>query len=231
MAKYYYAVKEGKMPGVYETWAECEKQVRGYSGAIYKKFPTYEAAFEFTNPNKVDVIQTVEQDKVKNKIKEESKNKEKSKKEEEKLIEQDELNENEAIAYVDGSFDLSNFTYSYGVVFITAEAKETFSGRANDIELARMRNVSGEIKGAMVAMEIAVKEGKDILHLHFDYTGIRDWAEGNWKTNKEGTKSYKRFYDSIKDKVDVKFIKVKAHAGIEYNEEADQLAKDAILGE
>ncbi len=218
MSKYYYAVKEGKMPGVYKTWAECEKQVRGYSGAIYKKFPTYEEAFAFTNPNGVKVIKDAK-----------SKDKSRVEKEEEKLIKQDHLSENEAIAYVDGSFDLSNFTYSYGVVFITKGGKETFSGRADDMELAQMRNVSGEIKGAMVAMEIAVTEGIDVLHLHFDYTGIRDWAEGNWKTNKAGTKSYKKFYDSIKDKVDVKFIKVKAHSGIEYNEEADQLAKDAIL--
>lgn len=218
MSKYYYAVKEGKMPGIYKTWSECEKQVRGYSGAIYKKFPTYEEAFEFTNPNEVKVIKDAK-----------SKDKSRVEKEEEKLIEKHHLIENEAIAYVDGSFDLSNFTYSYGVVFITRDGKETFSGRADDMELAQMRNVSGEIKGAMVAMEIAVAEGIDVLHLHFDYTGIRDWAEGNWKTNKAGTKSYKKFYDSIKDRLEVKFIKVKAHSGIEYNEEADQLAKDAIL--
>jgi ribonuclease HI len=29
--------------------------------------------------------------------------------------------------------------------------------------------------------------------------------------------------------LEVVFIKVKAHSGIEYNEEADQLAKDAML--
>lgn len=218
MAKYYYAVKQGKMPGVYETWAECEKQVRGYSGAVFKKFPTYEEAFKFTNPSEITIIGDKKQ--ATEKIERE-----------EKLIEQAQLKENEAIAYVDGSFQLSNFTYSYGVVFITTKGKETFSGRDDDMELAQMRNVSGEIKGAMVAMEIALKEKKDTLYLHFDYTGIRDWAVGNWKTNKDGTKSYKRFYDSIKDKLDVKFIKVKAHSGVEYNEEADQLAKEAIIVE
>ena len=34
--------------------------------------------------------------------------------------------------------------------------------------------------------------------------------------------------DSIKDKLNVKFIKVKAHSGIEYNEEADKLAKEVL---
>ena len=48
------------------------------------------------------------------------------------------------------------------------------------------------------------------------------------KTNKEGTIEYKKFYDSIKDKLHVEFIKVKAHSGDKYNEEADKLAKAAI---
>lgn len=37
MAKYY-AVKVGNVPGIYETWDECQKQVKGYPGAIYKSF-------------------------------------------------------------------------------------------------------------------------------------------------------------------------------------------------
>ena len=42
---------------------------------------------------------------------------------------------------------------------------------------------------------------------------------------KKGTKEYKKFYDSIKDKLNIKFVKVKAHSGDKYNEEADRLAK------
>ena len=34
----YYAVYKGKKPGIYETWKDCESQVKGYSGAVYKKF-------------------------------------------------------------------------------------------------------------------------------------------------------------------------------------------------
>ena len=47
MGKFYYAVRKGKTPGIYETWGKCEEQVKGYSGAEYKKFSTYEEALSF----------------------------------------------------------------------------------------------------------------------------------------------------------------------------------------
>ena len=37
---YYYAVKNGKNPGIYSTWAECEKQVKGFPNAQFKKWKT-----------------------------------------------------------------------------------------------------------------------------------------------------------------------------------------------
>lgn len=40
----YYAVKQGRKPGVYTTWTECEAQVKGYAGADYKKFNNEEDA-------------------------------------------------------------------------------------------------------------------------------------------------------------------------------------------
>lgn len=36
MAVKYYAVKKGKMPGIYYSWNECKTQVDGFSGAEYK---------------------------------------------------------------------------------------------------------------------------------------------------------------------------------------------------
>lgn len=40
MSKKYYAVKKGHHPGIYSTWEECQAQVTGFSGAIYKSFPS-----------------------------------------------------------------------------------------------------------------------------------------------------------------------------------------------
>ena len=47
MAKKFYAVKTGRTPGVYGTWADCKAQVDGYSGAVYKSFPTAAEALAF----------------------------------------------------------------------------------------------------------------------------------------------------------------------------------------
>lgn len=37
---YYYAVHLGTKPGVYTNWSECEAQIKGFSGAKFKKFKT-----------------------------------------------------------------------------------------------------------------------------------------------------------------------------------------------
>lgn len=131
----------------------------------------------------------------------------------------------ELVVYVDGSYRNSDKSHSYGVYMFNDEEEYTYSKRF--FKDSDMRNVSGEIKGAMRAMEEAVKLGKKKIYLHYDYEGIRSWALGFWKTNKEGTIYYKNFYDSIKDKLEVKFIKVEAHTGVKYNELVDKLAKEA----
>jgi ribonuclease HI len=40
----WYVVWEGKQPGVYRTWAECQAQVHGHSGARFKSFPSQSEA-------------------------------------------------------------------------------------------------------------------------------------------------------------------------------------------
>ncbi|GAA5843570.1 hypothetical protein JCM5353_007488 [Sporobolomyces roseus] len=45
----FYAVGVGRTPGVYGTWEQAKKQVDGFGGAKYKKFPTMKAAQEFVD--------------------------------------------------------------------------------------------------------------------------------------------------------------------------------------
>ncbi len=43
----YYAVQVGRNPGIYKSWDDCKTNVSGYSGAIFKSFPSEAAAKEF----------------------------------------------------------------------------------------------------------------------------------------------------------------------------------------
>ena len=47
MANKFYAVKEGRIPGIYLNWEECKAQVNGYSGAVYKSFSSKSEAHSF----------------------------------------------------------------------------------------------------------------------------------------------------------------------------------------
>jgi len=43
----YYAVRVGRHPGIYITWPEAQKEVTGFTGAVYKSFPTLVEAQEY----------------------------------------------------------------------------------------------------------------------------------------------------------------------------------------
>jgi len=47
----YYAVSVGREPGIYRSWADCQKQTVKFSGAIFKSFTTEKEAKEFLNLN------------------------------------------------------------------------------------------------------------------------------------------------------------------------------------
>ena len=62
------------------------------------------------------------------------------------------LEESEAIAYVDGSYDSLTNSFSYGMVLFYNNEKFHFSKKYSNNDLAEMNNVAGEIKGAEAAM-------------------------------------------------------------------------------
>jgi len=129
---------------------------------------------------------------------------------------------------VDGSFS-SGKSFGCGCIILKdGEIIAEISKAYEDEELATMRNVAGEIKASELAMQYALDNGYTSLSIYHDYQGIASWCLGEWKTNKAGTIAYKQFYDDIKDKLKVHFIKVKGHSGDEYNEIADRLAKKAL---
>lgn len=54
--KKYYTVWKGHKQGVYESWADCQKQIKGFEGAVYKSFPSLEMATTALNGNPFDFM-------------------------------------------------------------------------------------------------------------------------------------------------------------------------------
>ena len=134
----------------------------------------------------------------------------------------------EAYAFVDGSFNSSTGVYGYGGFLVYKKERYTLMGSGNDEQMSSMRNVAGEVLGSMAAVEKALELGIKSLDIYYDYMGIQMWATGEWKRNKAGTIAYFDYMQSVKDKINLNFVKVKGHSGVEGNEEADRLAKQAV---
>ena len=234
---YYYAVKIGENPGIYGSWTECEKQVKGYPNAQFKKWKTREEAEAYINGNSTSTPHGSGVSSLGLGSKTPSFREEKGKAElfpaqDGSLTAIEELfqsTKTDCIAYVDGSFEKDSGVYGYGVVFIekNGNIEEYFdSGREESYQ--SMRNVSGEILGALKAASLAVEKGYSSIAIFHDYQGIASWAKGEWKCNKEKTIEYREKMLSYQKQIKITFHKVLAHSGDYFNERADILAKQAV---
>lgn len=236
MAKKYYAVRQGRVPGVYTTWADCEKQVKGFGGAIYKSFPTEAEARAFVEDSGLSLSDYMSANKSKPKSSQDVKSKSISSrsvsstsraqsKVSASVAKPDFTHRNHVVAYIDGSYNKGTHTVGAGGVIFLNGTRKTFSFPSTDERYTAFWNVSGELLAAMYVMKYAVDHGIPECSLYYDYMGIEMWATKRWKRNNALTQQYAAFYDSIKNRVRVHFHKVAAHTGDTYNEMADALAK------
>ena len=194
----FYAVKKGRTTGIYNSWDECKKQVLGFENALFKSFDSYEEAESYMNKEPLQESDGSEADSL------------------------------TVYAFTDGSFNQETGFFGYGGFLINGDEKYILQGKSNDEDLASMRNVAGELLGAQSAIQEAMNQGLPEITIFYDYLGIEMWATGEWKRNKQGTQDYYDFIQKAKETIDIHFMKVKGHANIEGNEEADRLAKKAV---
>ncbi len=136
--------------------------------------------------------------------------------------------ENKARIYIDGSYNVHTKKYGCGVVILYKGEMKTYNEAFENAEYASMRNVAGEVMGAVRAIQYCRKYGILEAEIYYDYNGIGKWGDGEWKANLQMTQSYKNFVAEARKSMKITFIKVNAHTGDTYNEMADRLAKDAI---
>lgn len=234
-AKKYYAVKKGKVTGVFKSWEECRNAVEGYSGAQYKGFATLkeadeyldidcgghpaagkgEESFEQTTQEKAGASsgQTVCQS---GKLS--------------RSNDADEApDEGELLAYVDGSYDDRMKMYAFGCVFLLPDGRIfTEYGNGNNGQSLRHRNVTGEMLGAMYAVKFAMVNGFRSVEVRYDYQGIEKWVTGEWRSRTELTQKYAASMREWGKSIDIRFTKVAAHTNVTYNELADKMAKTGL---
>lgn len=204
-----YAVRKGHKTGLFATWVECQKAVSGYSGAEFRGFTEKEEALAFLN---METTGNVSDDKAK---------------EAAGIVE---VPENMVIAYVDGSFEKSIGRYAFGCVILTPDGQEIRkSGSGSDSAGVAIRNVAGEMLGSMTAVNWAIENKYPAVEIRYDYEGVEKWVTGVWRAKTPLTSKYAAHMQEAGKKVKISFCKIAAHTGNHYNEEADQLAKSALL--
>ena len=204
-----YAVRKGKTTGIFYSWDECSASVNGYPGAEYKSFTTKEEANSYLGNSFAVQIEEEKKDQKNTAL---------------------DGTESTLTAYVDGSFDPSIGKYAFGCILLTPDGEIIReSGNGQDPESLAIRNVAGEMLGAMYAVQWAINHGYPSLTIYYDYEGIAKWAQGDWKAKNKRTQQYAEFMNGKRSYIHLSFQKVKAHSGDHYNEEVDKLAKSALV--
>ncbi len=203
--KKYYAVRKGLRTGIFESWQECQAVVSGYGNAEYKSFSSREEAQDYLGGTDAGPDGATS---------EEDFGQEPGK----------------VIAYVDGSYDDKLKKYSFGCILLLPSGdivKE--SGNGDNPESLAIRNVAGEMLGAMYAVKWAMVNGYKEIELRYDYEGIEKWVQGIWKAKNELAQKYAAAMNDWKRSIRISFLKIAAHSNNRYNDMADELAKSALI--
>ena len=139
---------------------------------------------------------------------------------------------NTLMCFVDGSYNEELNNYGAGVVCLYNEQivfADGFLGKNQ--EAVKMRQIGGELLGAIQSCVYAKKNDYKNIVIFYDYQGVEKHATGQWKPENEFSKSYNQWMSDFIEKnpeMTIKFQHVKAHDGNLYNEIADYFAKITV---
>lgn len=139
--------------------------------------------------------------------------------------------------YTDGSYRASLNKHCSGWGFVVIENDEIIeqkSGVTNDFICSRQ--IAGETKAVIEALKYCYENNISKVMICYDYTGIKEWAIGNWQTSSPVAQNYILWFDKIVKnyfvkygkRLNVSFKHIKGHSGNRFNDFADKLASQAI---
>jgi ribonuclease HI len=203
----YYAVKQGKNPGIYRTWDETKEQVKGFSGAIYKSFSTKKEALDFigTKENNIKELEASDNP---------------------------ELSEDyEAITYFDGSSYQGKGGYGY-ITIIKGEIKK-YCGPI-EVSTNNIAELTALLK-ALIKLRnynTILARGDSLYVINSVTTWYYSWKKNDWQTSTgktpENLELIKKIVEILETK-EVTFEHIRGHRGEKYNEMVDKLANKGRL--
>lgn len=252
--KVYYAVRNGKKAGIYESLEKAQKQVKGVSGSEWKKFKTLEEANKYLEEVKVYKGKCYvvakgrkpgiykDYDLAKKQIDGYScaymKRFNSVEKAKEYINENEELSDLQYIdfgkdekflkIYTDGSY--CEDTKKYGAAFVVIEDnEEIYRYSYAERDLTGKKNISGEIVAVIRALEWAfITKYSHNIEINYDLSYIKDICMNRRKSKIEYSKILREMYVMcISEGIDVRFKEIESHSGNYWNNLADKLAKKA----
>lgn len=250
----YYAVKNGHVPGIYISWIDCQKQINGFSGAVYKSFKFKIDAENFINGSINEKnIKIINPRKTQMKLHDEIgivSNRE-------EIIDSKDLYINfkgsdskiienstpilipTIILYTDGShFKKTNGHLGCGIFCIYNNQEYKYS-KVCDKDLldtygiiTTVSNPTAEFIGYVEALKLLYNSSKDLsgynIIFKIDYIGVSKWMSGEWQCKEDHIKKIKTQADFYKAKLSCNIIieYVLGHSGDYGNDQADLLAKN-----
>lgn len=197
--QFFYAVKSGRIPGIYTNWNDCKNQIDKFSGAIYKKFKTESEAETFLN-NSDSILNDSVIVKRKKKIiySEDSSS---SDSDSESSESEPEIPQN--VIYVDGGCNSTTLPYAYGSVVDCNgnDIIETYRFLLEDMKLKRVslpvgnrtiikvkfndvksqQNNGAELLATIAGMRIVLHLRNKIKHIYCDSKLIVDFWSNRLK--------------------------------------------------
>lgn len=210
----YYVVWKGHTPGIYSDWAQCQAQINGFAGALYKSFTSEAMAqqqYAAGMPDAATPATTTSAAEPHSRY----------------------LAQGYVVLYSDGGAIRNPGPGGYGTVLLWRNHRKELSQGFRLTTNNRM-----ELLGCIVGLE-SIKNAKQPVIVFSDSKYVVDginkgwakrWQRNQWMRNAQEKASNHDLWQrllTVLDPLQVTFEWVKGHAGYTENERCDELATNA----